>query len=143
MYRDQIGAVMKDWKTIHGDIIDDENTRNAIFKESKQEIIKDLRIYGERGKELLDDINNFLVSDIVKEIEQKNAEKEEKVEVKAPENAENVPNELLQSNPWLSEVNKDIKYYDFNKYANSKRREGLNFDTSEKWKIFKNFNNRE
>ena len=50
--------------------------------------------------------------------------------------------QLLQSNPWLLEVNNKTKYYDFNKYANSKRREGSNFDTSEKWQIFKKYYDR-
>ena len=48
----------------------------------------------------------------------------------------------MSKNSKIQEVNEDIKYYDFSKYTNSKRREGLNFDTSEKWKIFKNFNDR-
>ena len=80
MYNDQIGAVMKDWISKHGDIINDENTRNAIFKESKKEISNDLRIYIQRGAELLDEINKFLVSDVLKEIAQRNEGKEGKVQ---------------------------------------------------------------
>jgi hypothetical protein len=68
-------------------------------------------------------------------------------EVKAPEPVQNNADasskqQLLQYNPWLAEVNKDVIYSDFNAYANIKRKKGLNFDTSEKWKIFKKFNDR-
>ena len=58
------------------------------------------------------------------------------------ENITQMKNRLLQSNPWLSEVNSNIMYSDFMAYAGNKRKEGLNFDTSQKWKIFKNFNDR-
>ena len=69
------------------------------------------------------------------------------VEVKAPEPVQNQAvatdkQQLLKDNPWLAEVNKDIGYSDFMVYAGNKRKEGLTFDTSEKWKIFKNFNDR-
>jgi hypothetical protein len=141
MYIDQIGAVINDWISTHGEITDDENTRNAIFDASKKEIIDDLRIYKERGKELSDEINKFLVSDVLQEIGQRNEEKEEKV--KTPEKADtSSKQQLLKYNPWLAEVNKDMIYSDFNAYANIKRKEGLKFDTSDKWKIFKKFNDR-
>ena len=141
MYIDQIGAVINNWRSTHGDIIDDENTRNAIFEASKKEIINDLQIYKEQGKELSDEINKFLVSDVLKEIGQRNAEPEEKV--KTSEKADtSSKQQLLKYNPWLAEVNKAMIYSDFNAYAKRKRREGLNFDTSDKWKIFKNFNDR-
>ena len=68
-------------------------------------------------------------------------------EVKAPEPVQNQADasskqQLLKYNPWLADVNKAMIYSDFNAYAKRKRREGLNFDTSDKWKIFKNFNDR-
>jgi hypothetical protein len=141
MYNDQIGAVINDWISTRGDITDDENTRNAIFEASKKEIINDLQIYKERGKELSDEINKFLVSDVLQEIAQRNEGKEEKV--KTPENADtSSKQQLLKYNPWLAEVNKDMIYSDFNAYANIKRKEGLKFDTSDKWKIFKKINDR-
>ena len=144
MYIDQIGAVINDWISTHGDIIDDENTRNAIFEASKKEIIKDLQIYKERGNELSDEINKFLVSDVLEDIAQRNEGKEGKEEkVKTSEKADtSSKQQLLKYNPWLAEVNKAMIYSDFNAYANMKRKEGLNFDTSEKWKIFKKFNDR-
>ena len=69
-------------------------------------------------------------------------------EAKTPEPVQNQAvkiskQQLLQSDPWLAEVNNKTKYYDFNKYANSKRREGSNFDTSEKWQIFKKYYDRQ
>ena len=77
----------------------------------------------------------------MKEIGQRNAEPEEKV--KTSEKADtSSKQQLLKYNPWLAEVNKAMIYSDFNAYANMKRKEGLNFDTSDKWKIFKKFNDR-
>ena len=66
-------------------------------------------------------------------------------EVKAPEPVQNQANDkqqLVQSNSWLAEVNKDISYTDFMTYAGNKRKDGLKFDTGEKWKIFKNYYDR-
>ena len=51
-------------------------------------------------------------------------------------------NMLLQNNPWLAEVNRDIIYSDFMAYAGNKRKEGLNFNTSLNWAKFKEFNDR-
>ena len=103
MYTDQIGAVMNEWISTHGNIIDDENTRNAIFEASKKEIIKDLRIYKERGNELSDEINKFLVSDVLEEIKQRNDGKdgkEEKVKTPVQNKAVKISKQqLLESNP--------------------------------------------
>ena len=137
MYIDQIGAVMKDWRSKH-----DENTRNAIFEASKKEIINDLQIYKERGNELSDEINKYLVSDVLKEIARK-PEPEEK----APEPVQNQAidkQQLLNDNPWLAEVDKDMDYKpDFMLYAGKKRNEEkVDFNTSEKWQIFKKYYNR-
>ena len=132
MYTDQIGAVINDWISTRGDITDDENTRNAIFEASKKEIIKDLRIYKEQGNELSDEINKFLVSDVLEEIAQTN---EGKADTSSKE-------QLLKSNPWLADVNKDIIYSDFMAYAGNKRKEGFNFNTSLNWAIFKEYYDR-
>ena len=143
LYIDQIGAVINNWRSTHGDIIDDENTRNAIFEASKKEIINDLQIYKERGNELSDEINKYLVSDVLKEIARNKPEPEEK----APEPVQNQANDkqqLLNDNPWLAEVNEDMDYKpDFMAYAGKKRNEEkLDFNTSEKWQIFKKYYNR-
>ncbi len=67
--------------------------------------------------------------------------------MKAPEPVKNQADannkqQLLKFSPWLAEVNKDITYSDFMAYAGNKRKEGLKFDTGEKWTIFKKYYNR-
>ena len=74
-------------------------------------------------------------------------QEEVKVEVKAPEPVQNQANDkqqLLNDNPWLAEVDKDMDYKpDFMLYAGKKRNEEkLDFNTSEKWKIFKKYYDR-
>ena len=71
------------------------------------------------------------------------------VEVKAPEPVQNQAvatdkQQLLKDNPWLAEVNKDMDYKpDFMLYAGKKRNEEkVDFNTSEKWQIFKKYYNR-
>ena len=146
LYDDAVKDTMAEWKSQHGDISDDRDTFNQIFQKSKKLILDNLHKYIQQGKDLSAEIKNTLVSDIVKVIEQQNAEKDEKVPEQNDEffieNITQMKNRLLQSNPWLSEVNSNIMYSDFMAYAGNKRKEGLNFDTSQKWKIFKNFNDR-
>jgi len=68
-------------------------------------------------------------------------------EVKAPEPVQNEADtsskkQLLKSNPWLADVNKDIIYSDFMAYAGNKRKEGFNFNTSLNWAKFKEYYDR-
>ena len=70
-------------------------------------------------------------------------------EVKAPEPVQNQAvatdkQQLLQSNPWLLEVDKDMDYKPtFMIFAGKKRNdEKMVFDTSEKWQIFKKYYDR-
>ena len=72
-------------------------------------------------------------------------QEEVKVEVKAPEPVQNQANDkqqLLNDNPWLAEVDKDIIYSDFMAYAGNKRRDGLSFNTSLNWAKFKEYYDR-
>jgi len=145
LYNDAVKDTMAEWKSQHGDISDDRDTFNQIFQKSKKLILDNLHKYIQQGKDLSAEIKNTLVSDIVKVIEQQKAEKDEKVQEQNDNFVEDDTknkNMLLQNNPWLSELNRNMIYSDFMAYAGNKRKEGLNFNASEKWKIFKKFNDR-